>query len=545
MAPLVGRFRIDPNAAGANAPRLALRLLGEAIGARRVVLLWLNHEGQFERAPVQWTRDGSIVPLEMGRAHECTASGEIHHFRDSGSPQEPQTDALYVPLFVGAEALGALVVDSEPGVAFDGNSIATLVTFGSQLALAMDNDSLIFNLRASVERAEAANRAKSEFLANVSHEIRTPMTAILGYLELMEDPETSNELRTELGDGVRCSGDHLLDVVNDIVDISRIEAGKIALKFSQLSPRDICEDVRAIFRGQATQKGLTFDVACPEERAPCVETDRKRLRQILVNLVGNAIKFTESGFVQVYVEVQRGRDRDERLLITVSDSGIGMGDDTQLRIFEPYVQGDPTTTRKFGGTGLGLAIARRLVELLGGSISVESTRGEGTLFAVTLPMTPPDGLVCSAEDRTPQTPVSRGADAVPEILSGRILLAEDGHDNQKVIEHFLTRAGLQVEIAENGKLAYDMAVATHDSGSPYDLILMDIDMPVLDGYQVTSMLRRAGFTKPIIALTAHALSGDRERCLQAGCNDYTTKPIRRKLLLSVLARHLGQSKPEA
>ena len=547
MSSLVSVGRVAPVPVGPGGTKLALRLLCEATGAARISLFRLTPEGDFEPTPVQWIGDESLPEVDVEGASRVLAFREIRLLRETDPPSgSSPRHTLYVPLVAASGAVGVLVVDAEPGDQFDELRVRTVATVSSQIALAIENATLIRTLQGEMERAEAASQAKSEFLANVSHEIRTPMNAILGYIELIEDPETPSEDRAMLIDGVRRSGTHLLSVIDNILDISQIEAGKVTLSVERVSPEDISLDVEMLFRGQAKEKSLQFEVKCDENLPPAIHTDRARLRQILVNLVGNAIKFTESGFVQVTVEMQRKEATEEgHLHIAVSDSGIGMGDETQARIFEPFEQGDAAPTRRFGGTGLGLSIARRLVELLGGEITVQSQPGQGALFTVTVPTRAAPQEEEPIPDRTEGETVSlstTGTEPGRRRFSGRVLLAEDGVDNQRVIEHFLTRAGLDVEIAENGQVACQIAFAARYGGRPLDLILMDIDMPVLDGYRATETLRKAGFTVPIIALTAHALTGDRERSLQAGCNDYTTKPISRDTLMSLIARYLEAAK---
>jgi signal transduction histidine kinase/CheY-like chemotaxis protein len=549
MSRLLSLGRVAAVPVGPGGTKLALRLLGEATGATRVCLLRLSSDGSFEPTPVHWSLDDTVATVDLPRAHRVLAFREIRLFRETHTPEgRPPKHTIYAPLVAASGAVGVLVVEAESTEPFDELRIRTVATVASQIALGLENATLIRTLRGEMEKAEAASQAKSEFLANVSHEIRTPMNAILGYIELIEDPETASEERAVLIDGVRRSGTHLLGVIDNILDISQIEAGKVTLALERVSPEDICRDVESLFRGQATEKSLQFAVECSKDVPPVIFTDRARLRQILVNLVGNAIKFTETGFVRVTVHMQtRPGEPEGRIRVCVADSGIGMGDDTQERIFEPFEQGDAASTRRFGGTGLGLSIARRLVELLGGQITVESQRGQGARFVVTVP-----ARVASEEEAGQDVVYREDTPASTETIqrlramrfSGRVLLAEDGPDNQRVIRHFLTRAGLEVEIAQDGQVACQMAFAAKYGGRPYDLILMDIDMPVVDGYRATAQLRKAGFTCPIIALTAHALTGDRERSLGAGCDDYATKPISRDALMTLVARYLSNPKSD-
>ena len=268
-----------------------------------------------------------------------------------------------------------------------------------------------------------------------------------------------------------------------------------------------------------------------------ITTDPVRLRQILVNLIGNAIKFTEIGGVQVVVRLDSCADKP-KLWFDVIDTGIGLSEEHVGKLFQPFSQADALTNRCYGGTGLGLAISKRLAEILGGDIAVTSVLGKGSTFRVSIAA----GSLEGAEpiDRPPEAAQSTPCAVHAEIkLHGCILLAEDGPDNQRLIGHILRRAGAEVVVADNGKTACDLGLAARQAGNPFDVILMDMQMPVMDGYQAARELRNAGYDNPIIALTAHAMTADRQKCLDAGCDDYTTKPIDRALLLECIAKHLA------
>ena len=431
-----------------------------------------------------------------------------------------------------------------------------LGAFAGLLALAWGLGTLLDrqNTALAAARAEAdrANRLKSAFLANMSHEIRTPMTAILGYANLLLDAEQSASDRVNYVQTIRRNGDHLLSIINDILDLSKIEAGRMAVERIACSPFQIISEVVSLMRVRAAEKKLELEV---EYRGPIpqtIQTDPTRFREILVNLVGNAIKFTARGGVRIVADLADPAAAPEpRLRVAVIDSGVGMTREQAARIFQPFAQGDSSTTRRFGGTGLGLAISRHLAELLGGGIRVDSRPGEGSTFVMTVLTGPLAGVALL--DGPPRTETAGGSGA-PEpgkpasepaiALSGRILLAEDGPDNQRLISYFLKKAGATVEIADNGAVAVEKALQASAAGEPFDLILMDMQMPELDGYGATSMLRQKGYAGPIIALTAHAMDGDRQKCLKAGCNDYTTKPIDRKQLLrlsaSYIEKHAGE-----
>ena len=398
-------------------------------------------------------------------------------------------------------------------------------------------------------QAEAANAAKSEFLANMSHEIRTPMTAILGYTELLASESDNAEgaaLRLEYVETIRRNGQHLLDIINDILDLSKIEAGKMSVEQIEVDPLQVVLEVVSLMDVRASAKGLKleaiFDTAMPKH----IRTDPVRLRQVLVNLIGNAIKFTEVGRVIVRTSCDA---TTERIRFDVKDSGIGMTEQQISRLFDAFSQADASTTRRFGGTGLGLRISQRLSEMLGGSISVQSEYGRGSTFTVTISTgslsgvpfhTEPDGPQVAREKGSSASPPSSSIDAVKEelpLLNVRILLAEDGPDNQRLIAHVLRKAGADVTVVENGQLAVEiMTVDGNADGelvhpSPFDLLLTDMQMPILDGYAAARLLRKKGARLPIVALTAHAMSSDLDRCLSAGCDDYSTKPIDRKSLI--------------
>lgn len=383
-------------------------------------------------------------------------------------------------------------------------------------------------------QAEAANATKSEFLANMSHEIRTPMSAIIGYLDILSRNLTEpDDLKSVAV--IRQNSHFLLDIINDILDISKIEAGKVVLHKKRFRPEKLLADVRSLMDVRAAEKDLSLNFAFDSPIPKTIRSDEKRLKQILVNLIGNAVKFTEGGSVNVNVCFLD----DGFLEFNVTDTGIGMDTKLLKKLFQPFTQGDSSLNREFGGTGLGLTISQRLAELLGGEITASSTGGTGSRFTLRIavgsltnvPMVMPDLLV-----RTANTRKSQLVD-LPKV-SGRILVVDDRRDIRHVAQHILVEAGATVSAAEHGQEAIELIEQAESEGSAYDLIVMDMQMPVLDGYQATRKLRDSGFDKPIVALTAHAMRGDRQRCIDAGCSDYLTKPLDRPVFLNLLASYL-------
>jgi PAS domain S-box-containing protein len=395
-------------------------------------------------------------------------------------------------------------------------------------------------LRRAQKAAEAANRAKSEFLANMSHEIRTPMTAILGYADLMLEENVGRVTQKHI-EVIKRNGKHLLGVVNDILDLSKIEAGKMQIEPTRCSPVQLVAEVASLMRPQAAAKQLKLETELAQPLPETLLTDPLRLRQVLVNLVGNAIKFTDQGEVRLAIRLISDSD-PPRLCFDVTDTGIGMSEEQIGKLFQPFTQVDNSSTRKYGGTGLGLCISKRLAEGLGGNIEVRSEPGKGSTFSVTIDLGPLEGIRMVRQGEGPTnrpSPIAAPVAANKIELHGRVLLAEDGLDNQRLISFFLKKAGADVTAVENGQLAVEAALAAREAGRPFDVILMDMQMPVMDGYAATRQLRERGCTGPIVALTAHSMVADRQKCLDAGCDDYTTKPIGRQKLLATVARWAG------
>ncbi|MGD8452457.1 MAG: ATP-binding protein [Phycisphaerae bacterium] len=392
------------------------------------------------------------------------------------------------------------------------------------------------------DAAKEASRTKSEFLANMSHEIRTPMTAILGFTDVLAEQLSKAGAAAdsiEAVETIQRNGQHLIRLINDILDLSKIEAGRLEIERMACPLLPLVAEVDSLMRARARNKTLTFKVEYAGPIPETIQTDPTRLRQILVNILGNAIKFTQDGSVCLTLGLVDESPASERLHFSVRDTGIGIAPDVLSRLFEPFTQADRSTTRKFGGTGLGLAISRRLARKLGGELTVESQAGVGSTFYVTVATGPLRGvrLLRTPEELSaaPSASSTRPSPALP-TLDCRILLAEDGPDNQRLIALLLRRAGADVVVAENGREALDLAVSAAEgtNGGPFDIILLDMQMPVMDGYEAATELRRRGFTCPIVALTAHAMAADREKCLAAGCDDHVTKPIDRARLLTVV-----------
>lgn len=387
--------------------------------------------------------------------------------------------------------------------------------------------------------AESSTAAKSQFLANMSHEIRTPMSAIIGYSDLLLDPEQTTDDRVNCVSTIRRNADHLLTLINDILDLSKIEADRMTVEKIECSPCQLVSDVASLMRVRAAENDIDFHIKYDSAVPASIDSDPVRIRQVLINLVGNAIKFTKEGAIKVHVWSEELEGDNPTINFRVVDSGIGMTEEQRLRLFRPFTQADYSTTRKFGGTGLGLTISKKLVNLMGGEITVSSVPGLGSSFEFSLPTGSlenveiiADPSEISVEDAMQQ---EKAVDASNKVTA-KVLLAEDGVDNRRLISFHLKKAGCHVTTAENGKIAFDKATAAIKRNEPFDIIFMDMQMPVMDGYQASSKLRETGYQGPICALTAHAMNGDREKCINAGCDDYLTKPIDVDKLISAVRR---------
>ncbi|MGD8594058.1 MAG: ATP-binding protein [Gammaproteobacteria bacterium] len=405
---------------------------------------------------------------------------------------------------------------------------------GSWISVMMERQLEAEELRKSKEAADAANQSKSEFLANMSHEIRTPLTAILGYSDMLRDEDQSREDIEHEIDSIIRAGSHLQRIINDILDLSKIEAGQLVIEELEVHSARIIHDVESIFGARARDKGLHFEVKY-EFPLPCkIISDPTRLKQIIYNLCGNALKFTEQGGVTVAMGYL---PETAQLKIQVIDTGIGMTEEELGRLFKPFSQADSSTTRKYGGTGLGLCIARQLAQNLGGDVSVTSEKGVGSTFQFTIAVgdIQPLKMATCLEDMQVET--TEDAECIiANSVRGHVLVVEDSPDNQDLIAKYLIKAGASVEVVDNGLMAVQKALTCS-----YDLILMDVQMPIMDGLTATRKLRAEGYTRPIVNITANAMKEDQDKCLAAGSDDYLTKPVDVRHFYKVLQTYLKPS----
>ncbi len=421
-------------------------------------------------------------------------------------------------------------------IAQDGKRVGSVVTFVDDSERKRNEDELrrrTEQLEQAKREADAANYTKSQFLANMSHEIRTPMTAILGYADILlshlDDADDRQCVET-----IKRNGNFLIEIINDILDLSKIEAGKLEVERARVAPDELVAQVCSLMHVWASEKQLQLLIDFKGELPETIETDPTRLRQVLVNLVGNAIKFTDEGSVRLNVDFVDGSD--PKLCFQVIDTGIGISDEQRETLFEPFSQADGSVTRDFGGTGLGLTISRRLVDRLGGEITVDSILGEGSTFTVTIGCGAIDG-VPMVEPRLGITQPEASDRQPARCLNCRVLVVDDRHDIRYLARYFIERAGGIVESCANGMQAIERVERAEQIGEGFDAIVMDMQMPIMDGYEACKRLRRAGFARPILALTAAAMRGDREKCLCAGCDAHVSKPIDGHHLVALLARH--------
>ncbi len=500
----------------------------------RRIQVTTGHLGEGFEIPAAGSSSGSVIHGRLpfrGPLRERDHMSEVPALLELG-----MESGLAVPVVASDRVIGVLNVASRSSDAFDQTDEDILVQAAALLGSTIENTYLVEESRRALAAAEAASEAKSEFMANMSHEIRTPMNGVIGMTSLLADTALTEE-QNDCVDTIRASGEHLLVVINDILDFSKIEAGKVRLDERDFSLRECLRTAVAVVEPLARVKGLELSVDAPVDLPEEIFGDPARLRQVLVNLISNAVKFTEHGLVRIRVRANDlPEERDVQLAFEIEDSGIGIAEEQSTRLFQPFTQGDSSTARRFGGTGLGLVISKRLVELMGGTISFDSVPGEGTTFR--FHVTCHRSIVKSGTSQ--EGGILDAAVSSEQVSMLSVLVAEDNPVNQRVTLAMLRSLGSIADLAASGEEVLDAA-----SETDYDVVFMDLQMPGLDGFEATRRLRARpdGRRYWIIALTANALPGDRELCLEAGMDDYVSKPVKPDALRAALERACRHFEP--
>ena len=527
--------QLDPSQAVPGRVREALDSLAEG-------LLVINRQGRIALANSSFARfvdktPESLVGVPAAKLSWVTGDEEpwIPPWQSALQQERPQANVMLQMRDLQG-IVRTFMVNCSPVLGNGGTYRGVLASFDDVTLLEEKKK----ELSTAKEAAESANRAKSEFLANMSHEIRTPMNAVLGFTDVLRRGlAESVEQQEHYLDTIHSNGKHLLELINDILDLSKVEAGHLELESTETPIHQIALDVVAVLGVKAREKGISLVYESAGQVPDLIMSDPTRLRQMLTNLVGNAIKFTSHGGVRIVSRVVKTRGQQE-LMIDVVDTGIGMKPESLNRLFNAFVQADSSTTRKFGGTGLGLVISRKFARAMNGDVTVASELGKGSTFTVRIPLLPAKSArwidAEAAGQELTKSRASQGLDPSHlRLKSARVLVVDDGEPNRELIRLVLRRTGLTVDEAENGQHAVSAV-----EKQAYDIILMDMQMPVMDGYEAATLLRQMGHTMPIIALTGHAMKGDEEKCREAGCTGYLTKPVNIDELLKTVSEIVGR-----
>ena len=517
---------------------LMLSRVGRALDADRAFLARRRGDGDFARVE-QWT-SGAAAALPPDAALPPTVVSVLSAGRVFAGlhDQAASASCLAMPVLLRG-ALEAVVGFEATGGprTWRPEEVAVIQALAEGFARAREREEGAARLREAADRAESASRAKSEFLASMSHEIRTPMSAVVGYADLLSRPGLDAARADEWRGHLRRNAAYLMSLVDDVLDLSRIEAGKVSPRLEDVDPAAVLAEVDALLRPRAEERMLALRVAAEGDLPPTLRTDPTRLQQILVNLVGNALKFTDRGRVELVLSSQRGSDGRLRLRYRVTDTGVGIPPEKLGALFQPFAQAHGADETRRGGTGLGLAISRRFAWMLGGDIDVVSVPGEGSTFTLVLDLGPvPDAQLRPAPRELPRAAAAGAPGAGASLAGRRVLVVDDSPDNRRILRFVLEEKGATVEEAEHGALAMERLAA---AGPRFDLVVLDMQMPVMDGYQTAKAIRDRGLSTPVLALTAYAMAGDAERCLEAGCDRYLAKPIVPAELAATADRLLG------